>query len=129
MSKHDEQNLNLLFEQTGPIYFTENRNFDEKREFPIKITMNNKVVFTGAVFDGDYYNLVHEDREYPLEEVMEQIFRVQDFWQMKECDQIQQCYLSFVKSVYQHGDDVLHGKAPWDDFNKLSEEICHLVLK
>ena len=53
--------MKIIFEQTGPIYFTENLNLEEKREFPMKILIDDKEVFTGAVFDGDDYNPVSGD--------------------------------------------------------------------
>jgi len=115
--------MKIIFEQTGPIYFTENLNLEEKREFPIKILIEEKGVFTGSVFDGEDYNLLSGNSEHSLEETMEYILDIDDFWNFEGCDQIHNTYKDFVVSVYQHGQTVLNGKANWNDFIKLSEEI------
>jgi hypothetical protein len=115
--------MKIVFKQTDPIYFTENLNCEEKREFPVKIFLDDQEVFTGAVFDGENYNLVYSNCEYSLEKINEQFLDIEDFWELEGCDQIYKTYLEFVNSVFQHGYEVLHGKATWNNFVEMSEGI------
>ena len=123
MCNQDENKMKIIFKQTGPIYFTENLNCEEKREFPVKIFLDDQEVFTGAVFDGENYNLVYNDNDFSLEKINEQFLDIEDFWELEGCDQIYETYLEFVNSAFQHGNDVLHGKSLWNSFVEMSEEI------
>ena len=89
----------------------------------MKIMIEEKEAFTGAVFDGEDYNLVCNNSEHSLEETMERILDIDDFWNLEGCDQLHDAYKDFVKSVYRHGQTVLNGKAKWNDFIKLSGKI------
>jgi hypothetical protein len=120
---NQNENMKIIFKQTGPIYFIENLNCEEKREFPVKIFLDDQEVFTGAMFDGENYNLVYNNCEYSLEKINEQSLDIEDFWELEDSDKIYETYLEFVNSAFQHGNEVLHGKSLWNSFVEMSEEI------